>query len=633
MGKNSFSRLKRNSIILGISLALLPSGAVWAENPTNEFELEPVVVTATRPGKKELDVPAKTNTYTAGDLAGTGATTLVEALKYSEGIVYHSQGPAGQSIDVMASKLVLRGQDRGTLILLDGVPLNLGGSVSLENIPLGTIGRVEVVKGAGSVLYGGDTAGGVINISSKKAHEKEVFLSGGNYGQYTAGMGWQEGKLGFSYQNSHIGQVNRYGESFIGPASVYYNLEKSDKDMYSWRYRFNEHLSVSQISARNRYARSTENKRSGLITARNNYNAYHNMLNAHYENGGLTASLYNSYRFIYNQTESLPGLQSTNKDRLSGLRLQHSPRVKKGNLTVGFDVQQEYTASRALKNMPLAAYDRMNYALFAQWETSFAGKWSLTVGAREDWTAGGRDYDGFSPQLHILYKAEENTSFYASAARTFVMPTLAQTYGVGSTQGNSGLRPESGNLYELGLKHDKGIHSWRVSVFNMDIKDYIAANHIPGRPGDLYYTNEDRKNTGLELSYGTKLSGSLGIKLGAVYSNPRYRTSNSQGAWQEQYGRYQFNASLEYEQGKWSASLYGNYLGDRTIADANATEHPAPLFLTGARMTYRPGARHEIYCDLDNLLNKRGITSNTSTTSAFYQLGFNFMIGYRYKFF
>ncbi len=626
-------KIYRRKLAFCLLASLLPlyQPSAWAEELT-EFDLDPVVVTASRQGKRDFDMPAKVNVYTAAELEATGASNVIEALKYAEGVVYHSQGPAGQSMDMMTSKLVVRGQDRGTLVLLDGVPLNLGGGFSLENMSLSGIERIEVVKGAGSVLYGGDTTGGVINIISKKAMDKKVFAAAGNYERYDAGASWQEGKLGFSYQNSHLGEVQHFGESFVGPGGgVYYNFADSCKDLYRWDYRFDEHLSISQLYGRNRYARSTQAKSTGLITARNDYDAYQNVIVARYANRGFTANLYNNYRSIYNQTVNQANLQNTTKDRLSGLGLQYDFALKTGGFTAGLDVQQEYTGSRVLKSMPLLEYDRMNYAVFAEWERPLGNKWTVTLGARETWTEGDEDYDGLSAQAQFAYQAGKDVNIYASLARTFVLPTLSQAYGVGSTLGNPGLRPQNGNQWEVGAKYNRGVHSWRLSVFSLNIEDYIAANHVPGSPGDLYYTNEDRKNTGVELSYAVGLKNGVSLKLGAVYGNPRYRSAGSD-AWRDQYGRYQFNLGLDYEKAKWSGGLYGNYLGGRTIADDNATTHPAPLFLTGMRIAYKPGAGHEFYCNLDNLFGRRGITSNTATTSAFYQMGFNFQIGYRYKF-
>ncbi len=639
-------RLKGKIMAAGVAALLLASPASAEE--MEEFSLDPVSVTATRSAKRDLDIPATVNVYTGKELEATGATTVIEALKYAEGIVYHSQGPAGQSMSTMTSKVVIRGQDRGTLVMINGVPINLRGGYSIENMPIVGIERIEIVKGTGSVLYGSDATGGVINIITKDKMDKTVFASFGNYEKRDAGMSWQEGKLGFAYQNSHMANVDHYGESYT--SNIWYNLIKSDKDMYTWNYKFNDHLSISQVYARNRYLRSSERFSNGTISGKNDYDAYQNLMNMKYENKGFKGNLFYNYRTIYNQAitaSGAKGSQSTNKDSMAGLDIQQAFDLPKGKLTVGGNAQREYTASRSNANNPLVDRDRMDYALFAQWEVPFNDRWEMILGARETWTGGAdndHNFSNFSPQVQFLYKANANTSFYASAAKTFIMPTLTQMYGSGSIVGNPNIKPQTGYQYEIGMKHTKGIHSWRVAVFNLDIKNYISPQTVMGGNVDTTYTNEDRRNTGLEISYGLALKNGFDVTLGAVLSDPQYKEMDAAGnvmPWERQYGRLQFNFGLNYNKDKWAASLYGSYMGDRKIVAYNYTNgvitgrterEPEPLIATGMRIAYKPAQHHEFYCNIDNLLNRDGITTNTANTSSFYQMGRNFEIGYRYNF-
>ena len=82
-------------------------------------------------------------------------------------------GPNGASWGTMTSEITIRGVERGTLILLDGVPLNQDGKYNLEDIPSDIIDRIEIVRGGGSVLYGSEASGGVINIITKKKRRQQ----------------------------------------------------------------------------------------------------------------------------------------------------------------------------------------------------------------------------------------------------------------------------------------------------------------------------------------------------------------------------------------------------------------------------------------------------------------------------
>ena len=118
---------------------------------TEEFALEEVTVTALRYKSKNLETPADVSSYSREQLKATGATNLADALKYQAGLLYSSMGPHGQSWGSMTSEITIRGVDDGTLVMLNGVPINMNGKYYLEKIPLEQVEKVEVLKGGGSV--------------------------------------------------------------------------------------------------------------------------------------------------------------------------------------------------------------------------------------------------------------------------------------------------------------------------------------------------------------------------------------------------------------------------------------------------------------------------------------------------
>ena len=115
----------------------------FAGESKDEYVFDPIIVTAQRCSKTDMDTPAAVTVYSAEQLKLTGANSVIEALKYSEGIIYHAQGPLGNSQGAMTSKLIIRGVEKGTLVLIDGVPLNLHGRYNLEDISLNDIEKIE----------------------------------------------------------------------------------------------------------------------------------------------------------------------------------------------------------------------------------------------------------------------------------------------------------------------------------------------------------------------------------------------------------------------------------------------------------------------------------------------------------
>lgn len=135
-----------------------------------QYDLGEVIVTATRLEEKTQHVPASVNVVTADEMKKRPVQNLADTLARTTG-VYRSPVADGG----MSSDMTIRGfGSTETLIMLDGQPLNSGwnGSVDWAVLPTTDIEKIEVVRGAGSSLYGGRAVGGVINIITAKSQEE-----------------------------------------------------------------------------------------------------------------------------------------------------------------------------------------------------------------------------------------------------------------------------------------------------------------------------------------------------------------------------------------------------------------------------------------------------------------------------
>ena len=151
-----------------------------------EFSLENVVVTAQRVKTKDLDTPATTTVITAEQLKDSGAISIYDALERVQGVNSYSYGNGGETYGGMYSRINVRGLDKGTLVLVNGNPINLMSYNNMMNvIPVGAVEKIEVVKGSNSVLYGAEAMGGVINIITKKPGSKlPQNIASVQYGNY-----------------------------------------------------------------------------------------------------------------------------------------------------------------------------------------------------------------------------------------------------------------------------------------------------------------------------------------------------------------------------------------------------------------------------------------------------------------
>jgi iron complex outermembrane receptor protein len=152
----------------------------------NAVEMEPVVVTATRDWEEERQVPYNITVITEEDIKRSNAQSVADALRTVPGVtVTNSTGnPKGSSVDIRGFGET---GPSNTLVLVDGRRVNaidISGT-DWSQIPLDQVERIEVIRGGGSVLYGDNAVGGVINIITKKGKGKpsvQAEAVGGSYG-------------------------------------------------------------------------------------------------------------------------------------------------------------------------------------------------------------------------------------------------------------------------------------------------------------------------------------------------------------------------------------------------------------------------------------------------------------------
>ena len=167
------------------ALLVVPLSA--AEVPPQEDdlpdELPTMVITASRTAQDQKWVPQSTNVVEQKRIERFQATTPSEMLQEQPGVWVNQVAAQGSPI--------IRGQMGNKLVYLwDGVRINNGAIFSGPNpffnqFPIDGVGRMEVVRGAGSVQYGSDAIGGVINVFSKRGEFSESLNVGGDvYSRY-----------------------------------------------------------------------------------------------------------------------------------------------------------------------------------------------------------------------------------------------------------------------------------------------------------------------------------------------------------------------------------------------------------------------------------------------------------------
>lgn len=156
----------------GLAASLSVGAPAFAADDSEEGEK--IVVTGSRIKRTDIEGATPVISITAEDMENAGRLTVADALRNA---TFNSFGSfneqSGSSAQSQATISLLGAGANRTLVLLDGKRIpgspTLGGTaVNLNTIPMAMVERIDVMKDAGSAVYGSDAIAGVINIITKK---------------------------------------------------------------------------------------------------------------------------------------------------------------------------------------------------------------------------------------------------------------------------------------------------------------------------------------------------------------------------------------------------------------------------------------------------------------------------------
>lgn len=619
--------------VLITSLCFGEAQNIFAEENFDEYTLDTMVVTATRTEKRDVDVPASTEIITYEDIVDSGSVNAMEAVSKMLGVDYNTYLPGGSAQTSMTNEINVRGFSYGTLILVNGNPINLNNTYVIDAIPAEAIERIEVVKGGGSVLYGSEAQSGVINIITKKKVSNKVRVGFGNYKQQQYNVAVSNDKLKINYDLKKWGYVK---EARYTAANTYTNLKESSNENIGIGYNFNDQLSFeyNHLDTEVSYESLKKDRLNSFTDSSNKQD----LIQLNY-NGNKTKghAWFNKTKLDYagSSARNLFENESFGADLQQNIELNN-----KSLLTVGGVYKREVYNSKLKKGKPsIGKKARNQMGLFAQLDYKFNDKDNVIIGGRGTWTSSesnGQSYDNFSTSAQYIHKFDQDKSFYVSVAESFVMPSFKQMFPSSwvETKPNPDLKPQEGINYEMGYKEISGNHAWKVALFHMDIKDNISATL---NKDDTYeYSNQDFKNTGFEASLRVDASEKFDYDLGLLVHNPKYKwDTDIRNGWHNKFGKYQITGGVGYKIDKFRAKLTGSYIGDRYSSPSTMSYSYKlkPYFLTSLTATYSPDNNSEVSLLINNLLNRSDILSYSN------KVGFgslytptNFMLSYTYRF-
>ena len=602
--------------------------AYAAEQTSNEqgdaHALADTVVTAQRREKRDLDTPATTTIITAKEIEKAGYRNVYEAIDQQVGVTSTSFGDAGQDYGFSASRISLRGYDRGTLVMVNGVPMNLKSYPSTENIPASMVERIEIVKGAVSTLYGANAMGGVVNIILKKPTEQDssftVSQTIGNQfkkseATYTGDriivdvsrewtkdrpnsndfgldrISWVDWWVGKG-KKSRIGVIAQLTDEL----SLNYNYMEGDITRGGIRYKQNASKTALVPEGAKYNYRYNDRRHTASLVYQGKENGIHAVLGYNYR-------LVDGFDYIANKP-------SNSNAKMDGqiLDVQKNWKLGEDSMVLGYSYQREGIDLPEQKRSVV----RTGNSLYASYSKQFTPRFNVTLGLRGELINDpAKDQNVFMPQIQTEYKFDHNTAWYTNIGKAFQMPTVDDVTRHQNLRGTQ-LKPEEGWTYETGVKLRRGKDTWKAAIYHMDMKDKLTWKQ-DSRTKEYYMANTGNyRNTGVEVEYARRFNDMWKLTVGGSISNPEGQDpSTLKKEWEQVSSRFEGLVRLDYEMAKWQGNLNLKYLGDReyTAQRFGAPQDVPDKIQLNMNVIYTAGKDDVVSLGIYNLLNRDNHTN------------------------
>jgi len=609
--------------------------SVLAETPAMDDSFERITVTASRQESLDTDLAMSVKGVGKEELALDNGQHVAESLNSISGVL----------IDQLSG-----GQGHKAAIRM---PMNTGGYYLYlqDNIPLqsaaffnhnalwwssfnSNVARMEVLKGAGTALYGSGAVAATVNILSADVADKpetsvDLMLGENEYtkvqashsnkisntqgfrvsGSYLNNEGWRDhtGSQRAEVTLRHeldLGDNERLITSFVASDLEQEMAASLTKDLFD-NDKTNSGLSDTVLASDP--LRKTKYMRLSTQWDKADGNNFYSLI-------PYFRLRTNDYTATWNQ--NMPKVESE-VQTLGLLALANFENSSSSETTIGVDI--ELTKGDQLSYQPLdfttsgwgadtyvegeKFYDDTTQYLglspYIQHKRSLTEKLDLTLGARYDYAkydfdnhlgvygdiGHGKisvenrsdDFNHFSPKASLNYHVSEDSSVYLRYANSFRLPTAGSLYHL--TTKDSGdakaVDPEVSDTYELGYKANWKTVTFDTAIYYMDVDDGIV--HAYNDSGQRYLTNASRViHKGVEASILWQINEQLNIST--AYSQSKHEFDEH-----EQYSGNEMSAAPDfianvrvrympaYLQG-FTAMLEIQSIGEYWLDDANSQD-------------------------------------------------------------
>ncbi len=558
------SAIGYETVRMGIEISPSHETNLLIEMKPTAYTIEPVVITATRREQTLSEIPISTNVVESDLISARNNLQVDDILRYVPGV-----NIIQYQINIRGSSGYSRGTGTRVLILFDGMPFLTGdaGEIIWEAIPVWQIDRIEVVKGAGSALYGSNAIGGVINVITKETSQRKNFRFRTYFGMYDkpyyAQWRWSERDRfyygGFASFNGAIGNLGTLIHIQRGIDEGY----KQNQNYHRWnlftkfKYNFSAYSTINFLFNYLRQKNETffywKNLRNALRPRDEDIGA---MVNSERFNTLvqfkkiLSSNLFYIARvgFFRNKWNDNATPQNRSTAGLTNYEFQINYQPGERHYLI-FGIDGTFNL---VKSSLFGERNSHSIALYIQDELKTTEKLTISYGLRNDlYKLDTLKYTGqINPKFSVLYKLNEMLSLRTSFGTGFRAPAISEAFTSTTAAGvtvkpNPSLKPERAISFEIGSRFINPIVSADISVFWNHYWNLIEP--VFDVDGKIIFKNvTEARIQGAEIGLNFFSTSPVNFSLGYTYLNPWDLSENAILKYRPRHIFYA-NGSLSYK--------------------------------------------------------------------------------------
>ena len=469
-------------------------------------------------------------------ISSSGSQTLSDILNGKNGIQIQSSEPGRTVIDMRGFGDTAA---RNTLILLNGQPYSNPDMAAPipDIIPLAEIEQIEIIPGSGSILYGDQAVGGIINIITKTPQVKnnKLSLASGNFSTYQTQLSFGDTKEnGFGYRACVSTYTTNNYREHNAERTNNFAIDLNYQDAYFRYYKINQHLELpgkltwQQVEQNPRLPENNiayNNQDHDIFQSGLRYNLSPNWFADLDFNTRLMKSA-GAYAFgtatnPFNEERQV----ATLRPKISGII-----NFKKYSAIPIIGIDLDYGKYK---------YNSKTYnAKNTQKQGSFYGQLTIPITSKISAIAGSRyglavynlssstsnqtkpENKAFITSLELSWQALNNLSLFIRRAENYRFP---KTDEVTYTLNNIPLKTQTGVSYETGLNYKIKGFMGSLTAYQLDIKNEILAVPIATSNYFVYNINLDpTRRSGAIVDINLDLTKYLQLNSNYNFINPRF---------------------------------------------------------------------------------------------------------------